>query len=186
MARIRLIGLLGLLMVVSACAKSVWAPDDVVARAAYTSTEPPSITLVTVINNGNGSGGHSGLIINASQRVAFDPAGNFKAEQAPERNDVVYGMHPAMLRAYYGFHARTAWHVVTQTKVVSPEVAEYALKLAQENGAVASAFCSNAVSNLLHKVPGFESIPSSLYPKRTIANFAQLPGVVTDKIYEYD
>jgi len=171
---------------VSGCAKSVWAPDDAVAKAVYVSYEPPSITLVTVINNGNGSGGHSALVINASQKVAFDPAGNFESPQAPERNDVVFGMNPLMLRAYYGFHARKEWHVITQTKIVSAEVAEYAFQLAKDNGAVPSAFCSNSVSTLLHKVPGFESISTSMSPKTTMKHFGQLPDVVTDKIFEYD
>ena len=182
----RVLGVVVLLAGLSACAKSVWAPDEAVAKAAYVSDQPPSLTLVTVINNNDGSGGHSGLVINASQRVVFDPAGNFQSDTAPERNDLVYGMYPRMLDVYYGFHARKAWHVVTQTVVVTPEVAEYAFQLAKENGAVAPAFCSSAVSSLLRKVPGFESIPSSLYPKATMKSFAKLPGVKTDKIFEYD
>lgn len=186
MKRLGLVLTVCLLVVLSACAKSVWAPDDAVARAAYASDKAPSITLVTVINNGSGSGGHSGLIVNASQRVAYDPAGNFQAEGMAERNDVVYGMTPPMLKAYYSFHARKEWHVITQTVNVSPEVAETALHMAQENGAAAGGFCSNAVSVLLRKIPGFESVPHSLYPKQTMKNFAKLPGVVTDKLYEDD
>lgn len=186
MKHTNLVLVVGLLVGLSACAKSVWAPDEAVARASYTSDEVPSITLVTVINNGSGSGGHSGLVINASQRVAYDPAGNFQAEGMAERNDLVYGMNPPMLKAYYSFHARKEWHVITQTINVSPAVAETALRLAQENGAAASGFCSDAVSGVLRQIPGFESLPHSLYPKQTMKNFAQLPGVVTDKLYEDD
>ena len=186
MQRFNLIGLLVALLAISACAKSVWAPDEAVKAAFFASGEPPSITLVTVINNRDGSGGHSGLIIDASQRVAFDPAGNFQADGMAERNDVVYGMTPPMLNAYYRFHARTAWHVVTQKVYVTPEVAELALKEAQDNGAVPSAFCSNAVTALLRRVPGFESIPNTFYPKKTMQSFAELPNVETDKLYEYD
>jgi len=186
MARIRFFGMLILLIGLSACARSVWAPDDAVAKAAYVSNDPPSITLVTVINNNTGAGGHTALIINASQRVAFDPAGTFKSKQAPERNDVVYGMRPAVLQAYFSFHARTAWHVVTQKIIVSREVAEKALQLAKTNGAVASGFCANATTRLLRKVPGFETIPVSFFPIRTMKNFAKLPGVITNTIYEYD
>lgn len=177
-----------LLMIgLSGCATNkVWAPDDEVSRAAYVHEGPSTITLVTIINNETGGGGHSALVINGTQRVVFDPAGNFKHPQAPERNDFVYGMHPQMLRAYYGFHARTAWHVVTQEVEVTPEVAEVAYQLTKNYGSVASAFCANSVSTVLGKVPGFESVKHSMYPKRIMNDYAELPGVKTEKIYEYD
>jgi hypothetical protein len=176
-----------LLFGLAACGgEKVWAPDEAVARAAYVHDGPPSITLVTVINNGNGSGGHSALVINGQQRVAFDPAGNFKSPQAPERNDFVYGMNPLMLRAYYGFHARTEWHVVLQEVIVTPEVAEIAYQLTKNYGAVPSAFCANSVSEILGKIPGFESVGHSLSPKKIMKNFAELPSVETSKIFEDD
>ncbi|MFQ5439600.1 MAG: hypothetical protein ACE5DK_12315, partial [Paracoccaceae bacterium] len=122
-----------LLILVSACAKSVWAPDDEVTKASYSPAgEPASIILVTVINNRDGSGGHSALIINAHERVAFDPAGNWKSRYAPERNDFVYGMNPQVLKLFYSFHARKAWHVVLQKKEVSPEVAEMVYAAARD------------------------------------------------------
>jgi len=176
-----------LLVAVSACTKpTVWASDDAVARAAYVDNGPPSITLVTVINNKTGNGGHSALVINAEQRVVFDPAGNFKYKDAPERNDFVYGMTPAVLRGYYGFHARKKWHVVTQKIVVSKDVAEQAYQLAKNHGAVADGLCAHSVTDILRKLPGFETMPSTLFPKRAMKDFAMFPGVQTDKIYEYD
>jgi hypothetical protein len=187
MSRFRLILPLLLLTGLAACGgEKIWAPDDAVARAAYVHGGPPSITLVTVINNGNGSGGHSALVINAQQRVAFDPAGNFKSPKAPERNDFVYGMNPKMLRAYYGFHARTEWHVVLQEVVVTPEVAEIAYQLTKNYGAVPSAYCANSVSTILGQVPGFEDVGHSLYPKKIMKNFDLVAGVKTSKIFEDD
>ena len=187
MNRYRLVLSLLMLTALAACGgEKIWAPDDAVARAAYIHDAPPSITLVTVISNGNGSGGHSALVINGQQRVAFDPAGNFKSPQAPERNDFVYGMNPAMLKAYYGFHARKEWHVVLQEVEVTPEIAETAFQLTKNNGAVAKSMCSSSVTKILSQIPGFESIPHSLFPKSTMNNFADIPGVKTSKIFEDD
>lgn len=188
MIRLRhLIPVLALFALAACSGKSVWAPDEAIAAAAYVAPdEPPSLTLVTVINNGNGSGGHSALLINAHQKVVFDPAGNFKTPLAPERNDLVYGMYPEMLTAYFGFHARKEWHVVTQRIVVTPEIAELAFQSAKNYGAVPSAYCAVSVSRILSGIPGFESISRSMSPKRLMRDFAELPGVQTDKIYEYD
>jgi len=183
----RVLALLFVLTIsLSACAKSVWAPDEVIAKSTYSSSDPATLTLVTIINNNSGEGGHSGLVINASQRVVFDPAGNFKSDLAPERNDLVYGMSPRVLRAYYGFHARKAWHVVTQEIEVTPEIAELAFKIARNNGAAGSGFCASSVTSILRQIPGFKHIPHSLSPKRTMRVFAELEGVKTEKIYEYD
>jgi len=187
MIRLRILLPVILLVAVSACTKKpVWAPDDAVARASYVFNGPPSLTLVTVINNKSGAGGHTALVINAEQRVVFDPAGNFKYKFAPERNDFVYGMTPAILRAYYGFHARTEWHVVTQEIDVTPEVAKRAYLLAKDHGAVPDGLCAQSVTGILKQLPGFTDFPVSLSPKKTMKNFAGLPGVITNTLYEDD
>ena len=73
----------------SACAaESVYAPQQAVDAARYAAPAPTSITLFTVINNRSGAGAHSGLLINASQQVMFDPAGTWHHPRIPERNDV--------------------------------------------------------------------------------------------------
>ena len=60
----------------AACgAESVYAPEEDVQRAIYRHDAPPSITVLTVVSNRDGSGGHSALLINGSQRLIFDPAG---------------------------------------------------------------------------------------------------------------
>ncbi len=175
-----------LLITLSACAESVWAPDDAITKASYTHSEPPSISLVTIIGNSRGEGGHSAILINAHERVVFDPAGNWWHRMAPERNDFVYGMSPEMLKIYYSFHARKAWHVVIQEIEVTPEIAALAYNTAKNYGAVPKAICANSVSAILGKIPGFESVPHSPFPKKAMEAFAALPGVKTEKIYEYD
>lgn len=171
----------------SGCAtETVWAPDDVVARAAYRHNGPTALTLYTMINNRSGEGAHTSLMVNASQRVLFDPAGSVKFTAVPERNDVLYGITPAVKTAYASAHARSTYHVMIQEIEVSPEVAELALKLVQENGAVSQAQCALSTSSILKKLPGFENIKTGWFPGKLAAQFGALPGVVTTTVYEDD
>ena len=74
----RLLIALLLPLALAACgAEKTWAPDVDVQRAIYHNDAPPSITVITVVSNSNGSGGHSALLINGSQRLIFDPAGTW-------------------------------------------------------------------------------------------------------------
>jgi hypothetical protein len=171
-------------LLLAACAEPVWAPEEAVQKAIYRHNGPPAITLVTMINNRSGEGGHSALLINASQRVVFDPAGTWHHPTVPERNDVLFGMTPTMWDFYLDYHARESYHVVLQTVQVSPEIAELALRRVQEYGAVPKTQCSNSVSNILRGIPGFETVSRSLWPRRTMESFGALPGVVTQKIYD--
>lgn len=179
---------LALPALLAACggAEPVWAPDEAVERAVYRHDAPPSITLFTMINNKTGGGGHSAMMVNASQRVIFDPAGTWWHRNAPERNDVHYGITPQRLKFYKDYHARETYHVVMQTRQVSPEVAEKALQLVQGYGAVPKAACGRATSSILGQLPGFETVPASMYPKRIMAGFAELPGVTTETIFDDD
>lgn len=155
-------------LLVAACgAERTWAPDDVVARAVYRHDAPPSLTLVTVLATRDGSGAHSALIVNApSQRVLFDPAGSFRTDILPERNDVIYGMTPAAVEVYVDYHARVTFDVVLQEFAVPPEVAERALQLVQAHGPAPQATCANAVSGILRDLPGFEDAPATWFPRR--------------------
>lgn len=162
------------LFVLAACggpAEPVWAPDAEVQRYAYHHDGPPSLTLYTVISTGNGSGGHSALMVNGSQRVLFDPAGTFKMASAPERNDVIYGVTPRVESVYIDYHARVTYSVVRQEITVSPEVAEMALRAVQDYGAVPKAQCGLAVSRVLSRLPGFEGFPVSYFPKTAMRAF---------------
>ena len=185
MRRLALIILFPLFL--AACgAETVWAPDEEVQRAAYRADGPPTITLFTMINNRSKEGAHSALMINASQRVIWDPAGTWWHRTAPERNDLHYGITPTMLKFYIDYHARETYHVNIQTIEVSPEVAEHALALAEEYGAVPKALCGRSVSSILSRTPGFEGVSRSIFPGRIMRSFGQLDGVTQRKVYDDD
>lgn len=180
----RLLLALILPLLLSACAESVWAPEEEVQRAKYRHDAPPTVTLITVISNRSGSGAHSSLLINGSQRVIFDPAGTWKHPLLPERNDVHFGMTPSALDFYIDYHARETFHVVSQEVRVSPEVAEIALARVQSYGAVGKAFCSNATTDVLRSIPGFEGVPRSFNPKKAVTFFDAMPGVKRSEAYD--
>ena len=125
-------------------------------------------------------------MINASERVIFDPAGTLKHEVLVEQGDVIYGVTPRVADFYTRAHARKTFHVVLQTIEVSPEIAEKAYELATKNGAVAPALCAMSTSSLLQKISGFDSINTTFFPQKLRADFAKLSGVTETALYEYD
>jgi hypothetical protein len=174
-------------LVLSACAaQSTWAPDDQVQAARFVAGPPTSITLYTVISTRNGSGGHSAILVNASERVIFDPAGTWHHPRLPERNDVHFGMTDRAIAFYIDYHARETFDVVEQTVLVPPEVAEQVLRRVQEYGAVPKAMCTQATSAILRGTPGFESLPSTWFPDRLADAFGAMPGVTTRTITDDD
>lgn len=163
------------------------ATPEAAAKAAYRSSEPPSITLYTMINNRTNGGAHTSMMINApSQRVVFDPAGSVRFSEVPEINDVLYGISPAVEKAYESAHARSTYRVKIQRVLVPPQVAEQALQMVQANGPVASAACTTVTSRILRQLPGFETLPQSLFPDKLMEAFAELPGVTTREVREDD
>lgn len=170
----------------SGCAaESVWATDEEVSRAAYSNGGPAQLTLFTMINNRTGNGAHSSLMINGNQRVIFDPAGSFRHETIPERNDVLYGITPPVVDVYTRYHARKTYHVRIQTLDVSPEIAQRAMTLAQNYGAVPAAQCAKSTSEIMAQLfPG--QITSGWYPKKLAEQFAHIPGVKEQVLHEYD
>lgn len=171
----------------SACgADNVWAPDEDIRSKAYRDSGPATLTLITVISNRSGAGGHTGLLISGSQRVVWDPAGTWWSPNAPERHDLHYGMTDRMVDVYVDYHTRETYHTVLQELQVSPEVAEMALQEAASYGAVPSASCSLSTSTILSRLPGFESIKPSFFPKKTMEAFAKFKGVKTRKVYDDD
>lgn len=178
-----LVALLGL----AACgAQPVWAPEEAVQAARYVEGPPTYITLYTVINKSSGSGAHSAILVNASERVIFDPAGTWHHPRLPERNDVHFGMTDKALAFYIDYHARKTYDVVEQKIYVSPEVAELVLAKVKAYGAVPKAMCTNATSGILRTVPGFETMPQTWYPKKLSDAFGQLPGVEERRITDDD
>lgn len=175
-------------LALSACgtAEPKWASDEAMAKAHYVAPAPRSITLFTVVSTRNGSGAHSGLLINGSEQVMFDPAGTWYHPSLPERNDVHFGVTPRMISFYIDYHARETFDVIEQTVVVSPEVAEAILQRSKAYGAVPKAHCTNSISSILKGVPGFEQVQSSWFPNALSKSFGQLPGVTSKVITDSD
>lgn len=171
----------------AACtAEPVWAPDDAVAKAHVSTSNPPTLTLITVVNVNSGNGGHTALLIDANERVLFDPAGSFYHPNLPERNDVVYGMTDRAVDFFIDFHSRESWRVVRQDLVVPPEVAAKALALAKGYGAVPKAYCANSTSSILKQLPGFGAIETTMFPVKLMEQFASYKGVVTREYHDND
>ncbi len=178
-----LVALLGL----AACgAEPKWAPEDQVQAARFVAGPPTYITLYTVVNKGSGSGAHSAILVNGSERLIFDPAGTWTHPRLPERNDVHFGMTDRAIAFYIDYHARKTYDVIEQKVFVSPEVAELVLQRVKDYGAVPKAMCTAATSSVLRGVPGFEGLPSTWYPKKLSDAFGALPGVSTRKITDDD
>lgn len=175
------------LMVLAGCsatAEKKWAPDSAVAAARYVKPGPKQVTLFTVVSNRSNAGAHTGLLINGSERVMFDPAGTWYHPNLPERNDVHFGITDKMVDYYIDYHARETYRVIEQTVTVSPEIADLIIARAKAYGAVPKAQCANATSRVLDGVPGFESVPRTWFPNKLSDGFAKLPGatrkVITD------
>jgi hypothetical protein len=178
-----LLALLGL----TACgAEPTWAPQEQVDAARFVAGPPTSITLFTVVNKKSGSGAHSAILVNASERVIFDPAGTWHHPKLPERNDVHFGMTDKAIAFYIDYHARATYDVVEQTILVSPEVAELVLEKVKAYGPVPKAQCTTATSSILGSTPGFESLPSTMFPNQLSEPFGKLPGVTTRVITDDD
>jgi len=177
-------------LMVSACATSMSGPNatpEEAARVAYKHNGPPAITLFTMVNNRTNNGAHTSMMINApTQRIVFDPAGSVRFQSVPEIDDVLFGITPAVAEAYESAHARETYRVVIQRIEVKPEVAERAYRLALASGPVAAAACTTATSGILRQLPGFESLPQSLFPDKLMEAFALLPGVTERTLREND
>ncbi|OIQ35036.1 MAG: hypothetical protein BM559_03520 [Roseobacter sp. MedPE-SWchi] len=176
----------GIALAGCAAPKTPNADAQTLAAARYVHSGPPALTLFTMVNNRTGSGGHTSMMINASERVIFDPAGSFYADVVPERNDVLFGITPGVVLAYRGAHARSTHHVVVQRLEVTPAQAQRAYELAISNGRVPGAYCANSTSSILKQIPGLEGVQTTFYPVKLSEQFAALPGVVTTKYYEDD
>ncbi|MGB3554286.1 MAG: hypothetical protein WBA25_06560 [Jannaschia sp.] len=159
------------------------APSEEIARRAFAAAGPPTLTLVTAINNRSGSGGHSALIVSGSERVIFDPAGTWRHPTVPERGDVLHGITPTMLDYYIDYHARPTYHVVLQEVVVPPDVAARALALVRGHGPASKATCGQAVSGILREL-GFTQVDRAWFPDRIMRDFADVPGVTRREIYD--
>jgi hypothetical protein len=162
------------------------ASDSAILAARHVGDDQPSVTLFTVVNNQTGSGAHSGLLIDGSERVLFDPAGSFNHPRLPERGDMHHGMSDPMVAFYIDYHARETYRVIEQKLPVSPQVAEIVIARAKAHGAVPKAHCANSISAILRDVPGFESLGVTFFPNRLADQFGELPGVTSRVITDDD
>ena len=161
--------------------------DAELREQIYRHDGPPALTLFTMVNNSNGSGAHTSLMVNGSQRVIFDPAGSFRHPRIATKNDVVFGVTPVMEDTYTRFHARETFHVIVQHVEVPPQVAEDVLRRVLATGPVPRAQCALSTSELLRDVPGLNgAIRSTWFPNQLADQFGQLPGATTQRLYEYD
>jgi hypothetical protein len=167
-------------------ADTTMAPDDVVARAAYSPGGQPTITLYTMVSNDTGAGGHTAVMINGSQRVLYDPAGSWRHPLVPEQGDVHFGFTEFMRSFYIDFHARTTYHVVVQELPVSLAQANAAIAAVRAQGAAPPAYCARYTSTALNRVPGLEGLGTTWYPVSLMERFAEVPGVRTEKIFDDD
>jgi len=166
----------------------IYASSAEVARARFVAGPPAYVTLYTGINDRSGAGVHSALLVNASERVLFDPAGTWSSPEAPERGDVHFGMTDRMVNFFLDYHARDSetqkFHVIERTIPVPPEVAQEVMERMIAYGSVPKAHCALSVASVLRGVDGFQSLPVTWFPKQLGKAFGELPGVRTRIVTE--
>jgi len=173
-------------LALAACETYRPASPEEIERARYVSDEPPSVTLISMVNNRTGRSAHSALLINGSQQVLYDPAGTFTHPDLPRRDDIHYGMTPRYVDYYERYHARFSHHVEAHEVPVSRAKADQLIANAQAEGKTLKAHCALAVADVLRPVPPFETVPRSYYPEGLRADFAAMPGVRTSYVREVD
>ncbi len=175
-----------LAVLVSGCAEEVGASARNIAAVQHVSGEQPYIALMTMVGTKNNRGAHTALLINASQRVIYDPAGTFKHHTLAERGDVQYGITDQALEFFKRYHARDDFYVHTQRVAVSAETAEQVLRRTQQQGPSPKMFCTINTGQILADIPQFSFITPTLFPEKLRSQFAQIPGVQDSKLYESD
>ncbi|HET9067070.1 MAG TPA: hypothetical protein VFN28_00400 [Amaricoccus sp.] len=180
--------LLALIAVTALAGCEVYRPASpgAIAASRYVSPEPPSVTLVSMVNKGSGRSAHVGLLINASEQVLYDPAGTFTHPALPRKGDVHYGMTPRYVDYYERYHARFDYFVEAQKVPVSAAAAEQILANARAHGKSLKMTCAIDVAAVLKPVPQFENVPTSFFPEALRASFAAMPGVETHYVREAD
>lgn len=186
MLMVRMILALTLVWGLGACSDPSSASPEAIAAAHYVSGKEPSLTVITMRNGGSDIAEHTGLLINGSEQVLFDPAGNFRHPQAPRSGDVHYGINEGIYQRYLSFHARQGYYLEIQEVPVSLETADALIARAQSQGVTRQLFCASTVSEVLNDTPPFEGISVSMVPGSIARYFAKYPGVVTTEFHEND
>ncbi|PZQ49795.1 MAG: hypothetical protein DI556_10010 [Rhodovulum sulfidophilum] len=170
----------------SGCEFYTPASPEEISHARYASPEPPSITLMSMVDERSGTSAHSGILINGSQQVLYDPAGTFTHPDLPRAGDIHYGMTPRFVDYYERYHARAGYFVETQRVEVTREQADQIFANAVARGKTMKMACAVSASGVLRTVPPFTGVGTSLRPEAIRQDFARIPGVETNRIYEND
>ena len=180
--------LLALIAVTSLGGCEIYRPAsfDEIARATYVSPEPPSVTLMSMVNRSSGRAAHAGLLINGSEQVLYDPAGTFTHPDLPRRGDVHYGMTPRYVDYYERYHARFDYFVETQKVPVTREEADQLIANAQAQGKTMKMHCALAMADVLQPVAPFQHVRKSYFPEALREDFARIAGVEDSYVYEAD
>jgi hypothetical protein len=182
----RTIAVITLFGFVSACAEHIRTDPTVVAARTYKSEEPPYVEVVTMVNKENERGAHSALIINASERVIWDPAGTFQHAELAEVEDVHHGATDRLVSYYKRYHARFSHYVHVQRLDLDPATAERMLQSARNHGAVPKMFCTMSTAQVLKAAPQFRNVPESMFPERLRQAVAEVPGIQDSYVDEQD
>ena len=184
---IRSIIAISMMVVLSACADFENDDPAVVSSRMYVSEEAPFVALLTMVNESGDYGEHSGILINASQTVLYDPAGSFRYEEELARSrDIHYGMSPRMVDYYKRYHARFGYYVVSQKIYITAEEAEALFREANRIGTTGQLRCGLSASSVLNSIPRFANIPTTYWPGKIMDAMAEVPGIETSYTREND
>jgi hypothetical protein len=183
--RSALIALLAVLAL-AGCEFYTPASPDAIARARYVSADPPSVTLMSMVNTASGKSAHVGLLVNGSQQILYDPAGTFTHPDLPRKGDIHYGMTPRFVDYYERYHARFDYYVEAQKLPVSRAAADQIIANAEAHGQSMKMTCALDVAGVLKPLPEFSDVPVSFFPEALRENFAKRPGVEDHYVYESD
>jgi hypothetical protein len=182
----RLLPCLTALALLAGCEVYQPASPDEIARARYVSSEPPSATLISMVNTRSGRSAHVGLLINGSQQVLYDPAGSFTHPDLPRREDVHYGMTPRYVDYYERYHARFDYFVEAQTVPLTRAQADQLIANAEARGKTMKTQCALAIADVLRPVPPFEGVERDFYPEPLREYFSRMPDVEQHFVRELD
>jgi hypothetical protein len=157
-----------------------------IEQARYVSPEPPSVTLLSMVNTRSGRSAHAGLLINGSEQVLYDPAGTFTHPDLPRRGDIHYGMTPRYVDYYERYHARFDYFVEAQKVPVSRATADQIIANAKARGQALKMTCALDVADVLRPVPQFKDVTKGFFPEGLRRDFQSMPGVEDSYVYETD
>ena len=177
---------LAAVLALSGCEFYTPATPDEIARARYVSDEPPSITLMSMVNARSGKSAHVGLLINGSEQVLFDPAGTFTHPDLPRKGDVHYGMTPRFVDYYERYHARFDYYVEAQKVPVTRGRGRPDPRRRRGARQVDEDDLRPRHGRDPAPVPRFADAPVDVYPEALRAYFAGLPGVEDHYVTESD